>query len=244
MAATSSPICCLWPSYARAIFAGVPLAMALSVSAQTSLPKDSPFLPSGTAAIVGGAAETLEFAGVSTVGKRTDLIIHDKTAKNNRWVGVGETVEGITVVAYDPKIEQAVVRMGGLQRVLTLRRGAGPVNQPAPVAPVQMGFATPTPPPTPTAPPPPVSLPAAPVPTAAAAVPHSPPIIPQPMTAAQVQERQETEARMLVSDLMEIGMVQRRAYERAQRKDLEAKARSANEPPANAPAEPAAKPNG
>ncbi len=229
---------------ARAIFAGLALALAFPAMAQTSLPKDSPFLPSGTAAVVGGPGENLEFAGVSVVGKRTDLILLDKTTKKNRWIGIGDSVDGITVVTYDPKIDQAVVRRDGVQRVLVLRRGAGSVNLPAAVAPVPTGFAAATPFPPPTAPQPPGSRPAAAVTTPPPATPTLSPGPPRSMSAAELQTHQETEARMLVSDLLEIGMVQRRAYEAAQSKAAREKASTPAEEAAATPADPATKPNG
>jgi hypothetical protein len=55
---------------------------------------------------------------------------------------------------------------------------------------------------------------------------------PAPGSAAEIQTRQETEARMLVSDLLEIGMAQRRAYEEAQRKAADGTAQTANAQPA------------
>ena len=64
------------------------------------------------------------------------------------------------------------------------------------------------------------------------------------MSAAELQTHQETEARMLVSDLLEIGMVQRRAYEAAQSKAAREKASTPAEEPAAPPADPATKPNG
>ena len=54
----------------------------------------------------------------------------------------------------------------------------------------------------------------------------------QPVPPAPPQ-RQEAEARMLVSDLLEIGMAQRRAYEEAQRRQAQG-----NPPPAPAPGGP------
>jgi len=46
--------------------------------------------------------------------------------------------------------------------------------------------------------------------------------VPSGPPTPETQAKQETEARMLVSDLLEIGMAQRRAYEEAQRKAAEA----------------------
>lgn len=188
--------------------------------------KKSPFLPvvpAGTAAVT--ADETIEFAGVSVVGTKTDLIFHDKASKKNRWVPLGETVEGITALNYDARREQAVVKIDGAQKVLALRKASGPVNAPSPVTvmPAAAGFSVP----------PPTNLvPPAATDAVATAAPQTPPAGPQ----TEVQ-KQETEARMLVSDLLEIGMAQRKAYEEAQRKAAEAEA----QPPGGAP-NPAPKP--
>jgi hypothetical protein len=187
--------------------------------------KKSPFLPvvpAGTAAVM--ADETIEFAGVSVVGAKTDLIFHDKASKKNRWVPLGETVEGITALNYDARREQAVVKINGTEKVLALRKAAGPANAPAPVTvmPAAAGFSVP----------PPNVVPAGADTTATPAAPQTPPAGPQ----TEVQ-KQETEARMLVSDLLEIGMAQRKAYEEAQRKAAEAEA-----PPPGGAANPAPKP--
>ena len=115
----------------------------------TGAPKKSPFMPSGAAAASPAAAtnQAIEFAGVSSVGNRTDLIFHDKGAKKNRWVGVGETVEGISVMSYDSRREEAVVKINGEQKTLALRKGGRTVHAPAtaPVAtlPDAAGFAVP-----------------------------------------------------------------------------------------------------
>ena len=204
----------------------------------TGAPKKSPFMPSGTAAASPAAAanQTIEFAGVSTVGSRTDLIFHDKGAKKSRWVGVGETVEGISVVSYDSRREEAVVKFNGEQKTLALRKGGRTVHAPAtaPVAtlPGAAGFAVPT------------LLPGAePFQTMqaplsgsmnAAQAQAAPPVAPPsgPATPEQIA-KQESDARMLVSDLLEIGMAQRKAYEEAHRRAAQGEA-------AGAPAAPAA----
>src|SRR3954468_17074847 len=90
--------------------------------AQAPTPANSPFLPNnGTAQ--SDSNESIELAGVSTVGDRTDLIFHDKASKKNRWVRLGSTAEGITALKYDARLEQAVVRINGVEKVLTLRKG-------------------------------------------------------------------------------------------------------------------------
>jgi hypothetical protein len=74
-------------------------------------------------------------------------------------------------------------------------------------------------------------------PAASAPEPQTPPpgAKPPPPAIPETQQKQEMEARMLVSDLLEIGMAQRRAYEEAQRKAAES---TLPNPPADAPKQP------
>lgn len=216
------------------------IVMGSAYAAESSgAPKNSPFMPSGTTggAPAAAASGTIEFAGVSSVGKRTDLIFHDRNAKKNRWVGIGETVEGISVVSYDSRREEAVVKINGEQKTLSLRKGGRTVHAPAaaPVAtlPGAAGFAVPA------------YLPGAePIQAAqppsigsmiAAQAQAAPPVAPPsgPPTPEQIV-KQETDARMLVSDLLEIGMAQRKAYEEAHRRAAQGGAPGAPPAPANA----------
>ena len=232
--------------YSHARLALVPLLLAVAVNAAetagTGLPKKSPFaLRDGPAAPVAAANETIEFAGVSSiVGKKADLIFYDKTAKKSHWIAQGETKEGIAVVSYDESREEAVVKVNGVQKTLPLRKGNGPVGAGRVAASMPSGFNTPSPVPLPAQVSfqPAVSNPVVSLPTPAATnVPPAQPANatppPAPGSAAETQVRQETEARMLVSDLLEIGMAQRRAYEEAQRKAAEGNAQ--NTPPSNTP---------
>lgn len=213
------------------------------------LPKHSPFLPSGSMApALAAANETIEFAGVSSMGTKTDLIFYDKTAKKSHWIREGETKEGITVIGYDARREQAVVKLNGTQKVLPLRKAATLTSPRNPVAgappPPQMGIVPPVPqfvPPAPSELGQPLQLQPMPLEQPVALIPP-PPTSGAPATP-EVQARQETEARMLVSDLLEIGMAQRRAYEEAQRRTGEGS--DPAKPPAdpNAPGQPG-KPNG
>ena len=193
-----------------------------------ALPKKSPFeLRGGSPAPVVAANETIEFAGVSLIGKQTDLIFYDKTAKKSHWIGLGETKEGIAVLNYDERREEAVVKINGVQKTLALRKVSGPVSTPRPVAPLPASFNAAAPAtftadlsgsaPVPVANTNIVPNPLMAEPAAATASSNSP-AAPAPGSPAEIQARQETEARMLVSDLLEIGMAQRRAYEEAQRK--------------------------
>jgi hypothetical protein len=207
----------------------VPLLLAGAVFAAetgSALPKESPFvLRGGSTAPVALADETIEFAGVSSIGDKTDLIFYDKTSKKSHWISTGETKEGIAVMNYDDRREEVVVKVNGVQKTLALRKGKGPTGTARPVTTLPAGFNTPLPAPLPA----PVSarlpLPAAQgasEPSAAMgavnATSAQPAAAPAAGSPAEIQTRQETEARMLVSDLLEIGMAQRRAYEEAQRK--------------------------
>src|SRR5215204_827797 len=97
----------MFPMRRLAHFAVIPLLIAVSATAaETSngLPRKSPFELRGSNAIPAAAAsETIEFAGVSSVGKKTDLIFYDKTAKKSHWIPQGETKEGISVLNYDER---------------------------------------------------------------------------------------------------------------------------------------------
>lgn len=199
-------------------------AVATAADSAAGLPKKSPFeLRGGAAAPTAAANETIEFAGVSSIGKKTDLIFYDKTAKKSHWIAKGETKEGIEVLNYDAVRDEAVVKINGVTKTLALRKGGGPSGVARTIASSPVGFNTVAPAAEPG--PVPVQVPVpnastttAVAPTAEAAASPTPAA---PATPAEIQTRQETEARMLVSDLLEIGMAQRRAYEEAQRKAAE-----------------------
>jgi hypothetical protein len=218
-------------------FAVFVLALASPAHAGAS---ENPFLPpAASAAATASPSENLEFAGINVMSEKTFVVVHDKQLKKSRWIAVGESQGGIAVLAYDPRREQIVVKSGEIQKTLTLRKSAGTsgVGAPAPVpvmAPAA-GFA---------AAPPPISFekiqpppPSSPVGPIAAALPAPAPApTPSPVADQKPQtiQRQEEEARMLVSDLLEIGMAQRKAYEDAQKKA----AGQSTEQPAPAPSGP------
>lgn len=205
----------------------LPLAIAVAIAAEEKsggLPKRSPFdLRNGSAAPTAAASETIEFAGVSSIGKKTDLIFYDKTAKKSHWIPPGETKEGISVISYDERRDEAVVKVNGVQKTLALRKAAPTTGVARGVAPVPTGFNTPLPPPLTAPVPAQVPVPGTLVTSATPTTqdPAATPPAPPPGSPAEVQKKQETEARMLVSDLLEIGMAQRKAYEEAQRKAAE-----------------------
>lgn len=219
-----------------------PLLVAAAIAAEekgSGLAKETPFkLRGGPSASTAAVNETIEFAGVSSVGKRTDLIFYDKTAKKSHWIAQGETKEGISVLNYDDRRDEAVVKINGVQKTLALRKVASPAGVARGVPTLPGGFNTPLP----AALPAPVSA-QLPVPTATVVSNNADPTANQPAPApgspAEVQKKQETEARMLVSDLLEIGMAQRRAYEEAQRKAAEGNTQTTTTPAATDRTQPA-----
>ena len=214
--------------FARPAFLSLLLTAAVASAAQsgssTTLPKENPFGGPATTGPAAAATETLEFAGVSqVVGAKTRLVLYDKTLKKSHWIPEGETKDGIAVMRYDERRQQAVVKVNGVEKVLTLRKGSGPVNAPAGVAPLPTGFNVPAAVPVPTAPAP-SPITAAPPATVVPQTVVPPAAKPEAPPTPESQAKAETEARMLVSDLLEIGMAQRKAYEEAQRRAAEGNA--------------------
>jgi hypothetical protein len=216
-------------------------ALACAAERMTGLSKNSPFMPVASAAASQDTAnERIEFAGISSVGNKTDLIFYDKTAKKSHWIAKGETKEGIEVLNFDEPREQAVVKVNGVEKTLSLRkRAAAPVGPRAVTTlPAASGFSTPFPVTNPTAavqrfqPLPASNASSSTAQTGAAGVAAAQAAQPAPPATpeAQAQVKAETEARMLVSDLLEIGMAQRKAYEEAQRRAAEGNSSNATPP--------------
>lgn len=176
------------PSLPSLVFAILAVGAAPLAPAQTAL-QDSPFMPGpGSVATPGTApGETLQLSGITVVGKKTYVSIYDVEKKHSRWLAVGDTVDGVEVVSCDVRYDKAVVRVGKELKTLTLR----PPSIVATGAPALATGATATD----------LALPTAPVVAASSGT---------PLTEQAIQER---EARMMVSDLLEIGQQQRKAYE-------------------------------
>ena len=181
-------------------------AGALAAESGTTLSNKTPFGPARSA---GGSAEAageiIEFAAVSTIGNKTELVFHDKTTKKNHWLAKGETKGGISLLNYDAPREQAVVKINGVEKILTLRKPHGVAGPGRAVAAVPTGFNVPA------------STMAPAVMTPATVTTTLLPPAPAGPATPQSEAQQATEARMLVSDLLEIGMAQRKAYEEKQK---------------------------
>ncbi len=143
-------------------------------------------------------AEAFELAGASMTSEGTQICLYDTTKHNSRWLTVGKADAGIQVVSYDSERDQAVVKFDGTAHVISLRKvkTGGPA------------VATFTPPMVPVAG------------TRQDGAEGAPPVV-DPSTVGKSPEvvKQEREARMLVSDLLEISIAQRKAYEEARAKE-------------------------
>jgi hypothetical protein len=172
------------------------LGCAGSLYGQTALIADSPFAPVGASAgsAASAPAEAFELAGSTAQGSQVTVCIFERKNKHSEWIPVGGESNGIHVISYDGAHDTAVVTISGERKQLTMHRPVvASTNLPA----GGRAAAVPV-----------TSAPVAPI---AASVPEAPA---NPSTAA----RDQREARMLVSDLLEIGVQQRKAYQDAKQR--------------------------
>ena len=181
---------------------------AVPLSSAAELPKESPFSQAGSPKSP-AKDEPIEFTGVSTVGKKTMINLYNREAKRGFWVEEGKSSDGVSVVKYDSARDQVTIKRNGTEKTLSLRTASAVVSGPAVVTPTMQPISVPT-----MAVPPGTNVASTQVSASPAIAPQTPATTPD----AQTRARQEEEARMLVSDLLEIGIAQRRAYEEAQRK--------------------------
>lgn len=143
----------------------------------------------------------LEFRGVAQIGERRSFNFTDTRTQKSFWLAADEpeNEQGFAVVSYDPKSEQVVVRRGANTRAISLRKA---VLVAAPGSPVVR-------------------------PTPVVAANRTPgggvDEIANPKTPEEIKQA-EYEARMLVSDLLDISMKARE--EQRKRREAERLARS------------------
>lgn len=96
--------------------------------AWSSASKSTPFIPkSGAingAATVATSLDHLQISGVTTLGKKVLISIHDSKSKKSYWIPVGGTEAGIGVLSYNAKNNSVVVKYGQKLASLTLRIAA------------------------------------------------------------------------------------------------------------------------
>lgn len=154
-------------------------------------------MPSGSMAAGGAApAEAYELAGSSVQGPDVSVCIYERQAKHSQWIPVGGIADGIHVISYDALNDRATVTIAGAFKELTMRRATVASLSPSSAGRPDESAA-------------PLRLQPA-VPDAQLA-----PAAAAPLRSAVEEQR---EARMLVSDLLEIGVQQRRAYQDAKQK--------------------------
>jgi hypothetical protein len=183
------------------ILAGAPLC----AGAETAAPDDSPFAPAAGAGTEPGAApEAFELAGASATGQGTEICLYNTRTKHSTWIAVGASGDGVQILSFDPDRDQAVVTMRGERKILSLRK-AVVTPEPAITFAAYASAVSPA------------AAQAAPV---NVALSSSAPAGQEQPTDPKTAElnRQAREARMFVSDLMEIGMAQRKAYAEAKQK--------------------------
>jgi hypothetical protein len=159
----------------------------------------------------------LEFSGLASILDQRSFNFTDSRTRKNFWVPLNGTENGFTVESYDEQAEQVVVRRGSRTRPIPLRKThlvAVPAVANSPHRPSQ---------------PAPVAVP---ITTAGAPRPPGQGVdeIKNPKTPEEVKQA-EYEARMLVSDLLDISM-QERARQKALR---DAQARGQTAPGAQPP---------
>jgi hypothetical protein len=171
----------------------VALGAASAAFSQATLVSNSPFAPNGTAVSGSRApAEAYELTGSSVEGPDVTVCIYERQAKHSQWIPVGGDEDGVRVVSYDPQNDTAVVVIAGARKELAMRKATvaavGPMAASRPVQSVYSPAAPTTP------------------------IASAPPVV----TGTAAQEQRE--ARMLVSDLLEIGIQQRKAYQEAKQR--------------------------
>ncbi len=139
------------------------------------------------------ADAVLEFSGLMKLGSTTMVCITTLADKRTRWIKVGESSDGITVPPQEAPTHSVTVRHAGREVTLPFKQ---PTYDASALAESYQLSA----------------LPAGPAPMAGVAP-----------AVALTNEEKETEARMLVSDLLEIGMIQRKAYQEAKQREIEEK---------------------
>jgi hypothetical protein len=186
-----------------------PLLAALGgaglVFGQTALVGNSPFSTAGGSGGAGaGTAEAYELAGSSVVGSEVSVCIFERQAKHSEWIPVGGVSNGVHVISFDAEHDRVIVTVGGVRKELGMRKAA--------IAALNPSAAT--------------SFAVAPAPSQAQVGP------PEPAPASSVPStdpaKEQADARMLVSDLLEIGVQQRKAYQEAKQKAAAAPAQPSN----------------
>jgi len=178
-----------------------------------SLRERSPFVPpSAPQQTDANALSTVELTGILSVGGKPQFSVRDTSTGRSFWLGLGETQEGLTARSYDAAASSVVIEGRGARRNIVIREARVTTAPP--------------PPPVVAAQPPPQNT-SNPAVVAGGAQPAVQPMTPAQKKQAQAQvrdakgrtnEEAERDARLLVSDLMDLSVQERRRYEENQRR--------------------------
>lgn len=197
--------------FAHTILAILSAASACAAGVE-SLRERSPFVPpSAPQQTDANALSAVELTGILSVGGRPQFSVRDTSTGRSFWLGLGETQEGLTALSYDVAASSVVIEGRGARRNIVIREARVATAPPPPVITVL----------------PQQQLSATPQAVAGLAQPAAQPLAPSQKRPAQAQARDakgrtneeaERDARLLVSDLMELSVQERRRYEENQRR--------------------------
>lgn len=107
-----------------AVFAAVALLAVPGSAAEVA--RDDPFArlaaAAGAEAVAPSPLESLELAGVATVGGLTRVCLADRGTKRTRWLAVGERSEDLLVAEYDRQRDAVLVWAGADRRWIAMRK--------------------------------------------------------------------------------------------------------------------------
>lgn len=158
------------------------------VAAQSPFKPAGPPVPEAPTGTRNPDLEALQLSGISALGPEFRFNLFNIHTNKSFWIGMNRTVSGYTVTSYDSQNSSVVVEHNGASRSIALRKASfiaqGPVTPlAAPLVPVE---------------------PFVPIPDSVEGVDE----IKNPQTPDEIKQA-EYEARMLVSDLLQISMQER-----------------------------------
>ena len=175
--------------------------VAVAGAAPASLRQVSPFAPpDGPAPVADSQAlGSIELTGILVMDKKPRFNLHDLASNRSFWILLGQSQNGLTATGYDAASNSVVVEGRGGVRAIRLKE-ARVISVPVP--------------------------PSGMVANSGATMPGGQPrpiALPEPLPAnltpqQRVQRQQETEARMMVSDLLELSMQERARYQEQMRR--------------------------
>lgn len=102
------------------------LALGLAAGALRAVPesllRNSPFLPAGNVPAVGSPQSgRIELRGIVKLGESPRFALVDTSTNRAAWLAVGESDNGLKVVAYDAAAEAVTIELEGQSARLTLK---------------------------------------------------------------------------------------------------------------------------